>query len=63
VFTVKVFELDGCQKSFRSTKVSNLQHELGQSEFTIYAFSSSRNDWNDMRLSNLIGTKFATSSF
>jgi hypothetical protein len=44
VFTVKVFELDECQKSFKSTKVSSVQQELEQSEFTIYAFSSSQND-------------------
>jgi hypothetical protein len=38
VFTVKVFGLDRCQKSFKSTKVSNMQQELGQSKFTVYAW-------------------------
>jgi hypothetical protein len=58
VFTVKVVELDGWQKSFNSTKVPNLQHE-----FTVYVFSSSWNNWNYVCLSNLIGTKNVTSSF
>jgi hypothetical protein len=63
VFTVKVFRLIECQKSFKSTKVSSLQQELGHSEFTVYAFSSHHNDWNYVRLYNLIGTKIATSCF
>jgi hypothetical protein len=57
-FTVKVLELDGWQKSFNSIKVSSLQHE-----FTIYIFSSSRNDWNYVRLSNLIGIRNVTDCF
>jgi hypothetical protein len=44
--------LDECQKSFKSTKLSSLQQELGQSEFTVYVFSFSWNDWNYVRLSN-----------
>jgi hypothetical protein len=32
-------------------------------ELTIYALSSSRNDWNCVRLSNLIGTKITMSCF
>jgi hypothetical protein len=40
-----------------TVKVSSLQQELGQSEFTVYAFSSSRNDLNYVCLSNLIGKK------
>jgi hypothetical protein len=46
-----------------TVKVSSLQQELGQSEFIVYAFSSSQNDWNYVCLSNLIGTKNATSYF
>jgi hypothetical protein len=34
-----------------------------ESEFTVYAFSSLWNDWNYVRLSNLIGTKNAISYF
>jgi hypothetical protein len=63
VFIVKVFELDGWQKSFKSIKVSSLQQELGQNDFTVYVFSSLQNDWNYVRLSNLIGTKIATRYF
>jgi hypothetical protein len=58
VFTVKVVELDGWQKSFNSTNVSSLQRE-----FTVYVFSSSRNNWNYVCLSNLIGIKNATDCF
>jgi hypothetical protein len=41
-------------------KVSSLQQELEQSEFTVYASSSLWNDWNYMCLCNLICTKNAT---
>jgi hypothetical protein len=58
VFTVKVVELDGWQKSFNSTKVWSLQ-----CEFTIYVFSSSQNNWNYLRLCNLIGTKIVIGCF
>jgi hypothetical protein len=43
--------------------VSSLQQELRQSEFIVYVFSSSRNNWNYVHLSNLIGTKNVTSCF
>jgi hypothetical protein len=46
-----------------TVKASSLQQELGQSEFTVYAFSFLWNDWNYARLSNLISTKNATGSF
>jgi hypothetical protein len=58
VFTVKMVELDGWQKSFNSTNVSSLQRE-----FTVYVFSASQNNWNCVCLSNLIGTKNSTDCF
>jgi hypothetical protein len=58
VFTVKVAELDIWKKSCNSTKLSSLEHE-----FTIYVFSSLRNNWNYVHLSNLIGTNNATIYF
>jgi hypothetical protein len=58
VFIVKVVELHEWQNSFNSTNVSSLQRD-----FTIYIFSSSWNNWNYVRLPNLIGTKNATSCF
>jgi hypothetical protein len=45
-------------KEFQLQKVSSLQRE-----FTIYVFSSLRNNWNYVRLPILIGTKNNTGYF
>jgi hypothetical protein len=56
VFTVKVFGFNGCQKYSRSTKMSDLQQEQGQSELlAVYVFAYPRNDdWNYVCLFNLL---------